>query len=43
MAIRIDNRQSEHDQAVRAAKQIYEAKGKHAWINPNGEKNKVST
>jgi len=33
-------RQSKHDSAVRAAKQIYEQNDKHAWINPGSEKNK---
>jgi hypothetical protein len=40
MANRIYNKQSEHDGAVRAAGQIYRDHGKHAWINPDGEKNK---
>ncbi|MBC8507268.1 MAG: MmcB family DNA repair protein [Anaerolineales bacterium] len=40
MSNRIYNKQSEHDGAVRAAGQIYRKHGKHAWINPNGEKNK---
>lgn len=40
MAKRSSDFQSDHDNAIRAAGQIYEQKGKHAWINPNGEKNK---
>ena len=41
MAVRQVNKQSEHDAAVWAAKQIYEDKGKYVWINPGSEKNKV--
>jgi hypothetical protein len=40
MTTRSADRQSDHDDAVRAAGQIYRQKGKHAWINPNGERNK---
>jgi DNA repair protein MmcB-like len=32
---------SDHDAAVRAAGKIYAQNGRHAWINPNGEKNKL--
>ncbi|PKN62609.1 MAG: hypothetical protein CVU57_23460 [Deltaproteobacteria bacterium HGW-Deltaproteobacteria-15] len=32
--------QSHHDDAVLAAGEIYRDHGKHAWVNPNGEKNK---
>ncbi len=41
MAVRQVNKQSEHDAAVWAAKQIYEYKGKYVWINPGSEKNKA--
>lgn len=34
------NTQSAHDNAVRAAKNIYEKHGKYVWINPGSEKNK---
>lgn len=34
------NTQSAHDNAVRAAQNIYENHGKHVWINPGSEKNK---
>lgn len=40
MAGRDSRKQSDHDDAVNAAAQIYEEHGKHAWINPDGEKNK---
>jgi hypothetical protein len=40
MATRTSQGQSEHDAAVRAARQIYSDRGKHAWINPGSEKNK---
>ncbi len=39
MATRAATIQSDHDQAVRAAGQIYREHGKHVWINPDGEKN----
>jgi hypothetical protein len=31
--------QSEHDDAVRAARDIYRDHGKHVWIDPDGERN----
>jgi len=40
MATRALSQQSEHDAAISAAGQIYIEKGKHVWLNPNGEKNK---
>lgn len=40
MANRISQRQSEHDEAVYAASQIYSQNGKHTWVNPDGKKNK---
>jgi hypothetical protein len=40
MASRTLNRQSDHDNAVHAAARIYTDRGKFAWVNPNGEKNK---
>lgn len=40
MATRPPARQSEHDDAVRAAASIYRERGKVVWINPDGEKNK---
>lgn len=40
MATRPPARQSEHDDAVRAAASIYRERGKVAWTNPDGEKNK---
>lgn len=39
MARRESAKQSIHDQAVRAAKDIYNKKGKYAIINPGSEKN----
>ncbi len=41
MAVRPFTRQSEHDAAVLAAKEIYEANGKYVWINPGSQKNKA--
>ena len=41
MARRQTRRQSEHDGAVRAAKQIYEQNSRHVWINPGSQKNKA--
>ena len=41
MTVRLISKQSEHDAAVWAAKQIYEQKGKYVWINPGSEKNKA--
>ena len=41
MAVRPTIKQSEHDAAVSAAKQIYAGKGKCVWINPGSEKNKA--
>ena len=41
MAHRLIARQSEHDAAVLAAKEIYEGKGKCVWINPGSQKNKA--
>jgi len=40
MATRYTSSQSGHDGVVNAAGQIYREHGKHAWINPDGEKNK---
>ena len=40
MATRQHARQSQHDDAVRAAAAIYRKHGKVVWINPDGEKNK---
>jgi len=40
MAYRMQERQSGHDAAVRAAANIYRQHGKHVWINPGSEKNK---
>ncbi len=40
MGSRTQEKQSKHDEAVQAAGQIYRQKGKHAWLNPGGEKNK---
>jgi hypothetical protein len=40
MSNRNYTKQSNHDGAVRSAGQIYREHGKHAWMNPNGEKNK---
>lgn len=39
MANRITTRQSEHDNAVRAAARIYRKKGRVVSINPDGEQN----
>ena len=41
MAVRQFTKQSEHDAAVSAAKQIYEDKGKHVWINLGSLKKKA--
>lgn len=41
MAHRRAHKQSEHDPAVAAAAQIYREHAKHAWTNPDGEKNKT--
>ena len=41
MAVRPFTKQSEHDDAVSAAKQIYEDKGKHVWINLGSQKRKA--
>ncbi len=41
MAYRTQTKQSEHDAAVEAARQIYQDHGKHAWTNPGSEKNKA--
>lgn len=38
MAIRKDT-QSKHDDVVRTLKSMYEAHGKHVWVNPGSEKN----
>ncbi len=35
------SRQSEHDQAVNAAGEIYRKNGKKVWVNPGSEKNKA--
>lgn len=40
MARRYTEKQSKHDGAVRAAKQIYNQNDIHAWINPGSQKNK---
>ncbi|MBU0509560.1 hypothetical protein KKH27_12090 [bacterium] len=40
MTVRYTSSQSGHDGAVNAAGQIYREHGKHAWVNPNEEKNK---
>lgn len=40
MAFRIAASQSAHDEAVRAAGEIYRDRGRHVWLNPDGEKNK---
>ena len=41
MVTRITAKQSAHDAAVGAVKNIYERKAKHVWINPGSEKNKA--
>ncbi|MDE2844141.1 MAG: hypothetical protein OXN21_12285 [Chloroflexota bacterium] len=41
MSIRQSTKQSEHDAAISAAKQIYENKGKYVWTNPGSQKNKT--
>ena len=41
MAIRQTTKQSEHDAAVSAAKQILENKGRYVWVNPGSQKNKA--
>ncbi len=40
MAIRLAAQQSAHDDAVRAAGQVYRSSGKRVWLNPDGEKNR---
>jgi hypothetical protein len=40
MANRTPGRQAGHDSAVKAAAQIYRDRGRIAWTNPGGEKNK---
>ena len=40
MAIRVAAQQSAHDDAVRAAGQLYRSSGKRVWLNPDGEKNR---
>ena len=40
MAIRLVAQQSAHDDAVRAAGQVYRSSGKRVWVNPGGEKNR---
>ena len=39
MATRTSSWQSEHDDVVHAAGQIYRAKGKHVWVNPGSQRN----
>lgn len=41
MANRKTTKQSDHDNAVRAAKNIYEQNDKHATINPGSQKNEA--
>jgi hypothetical protein len=41
MATRYASSQSDHDAAVNAAGQIYREHRKHAWVNPDGERNKA--
>jgi hypothetical protein len=40
LAARTAEEQSAHDDAVRAAGQVYRESGKRVWLNPDGEKNK---
>ena len=40
MADPTTTKQSAHDAAVEAAKDIYRREGKHVWINPGSERNK---
>ena len=41
MDVRQSTKQSEHDAAVSAAKQIYEDKGQYVWINLGSQKKKA--